>query len=290
MKPKVGFMGLGIMGSAMAGNLHQAGYPLMVYNRTAATAESWAAQGVGVASTPKSLAHATDILILMVTGPEAIENLLWGVGGAVPALNNSKILINMSSVLPRFTRELAQRLAPTGVRFLDAPVSGTKKPAEERTITILAGGDPDLVTEVEPVFLSMGKKVVRCGEVGQGSMMKMFINLLLGVMMEGFAEALNFGRLGGLEFEAMLETVFSGAMNNPMFQVKAPLLQEKQYPPAFPLKHLAKDCKFIVDTAYDLGAPVPVGQTLLHLYRMGWAKGWGDEDISAIARVLEEMA
>ena len=137
MKPKVGFMGLGIMGSAMAANVHRAGYPLMVYNRTAAQAETWATQGVGVASSPNSLAQATDVLILMVTGPEAIENLLWGEGGAAPALNNSKILINMSSVSPRFTRELAQRLAPTGVRFLDAPVSGTKKPAEERTILIL---------------------------------------------------------------------------------------------------------------------------------------------------------
>ena len=289
MKPKVGFMGLGIMGSAMAANVHRAGFPLMVFNRTAAKAETWAKEGVGVASSPNTLAHATDILILMVTGPEAIENLLWGEGGAFSALNNKKTLINMSSVSPRFTQELAQRLAPTGVRFLDAPVSGTKKPAEEGTILILAGGDPALVAEVEPVLLAMGKKVVRCGEVGQGSMMKMFVNLLLGVMMEGFAEALNFGRLGGLEFEAMLDTVFSGAMNNPMFQVKAPLIKEKHYPPAFPMKHLAKDCKFIVDTAYDLGAPVPVGQILLHLYRVGWAKGWGDEDMSAIARVLEEM-
>jgi 3-hydroxyisobutyrate dehydrogenase-like beta-hydroxyacid dehydrogenase len=290
MQPKVGFMGLGIMGTAMAANVHRAGYPLMVYNRTPAKAETWAEQGVGVASTPNSLAHATDVIILMVTGPEAIENLLWGEGGAAPALNHEKTLISMSSVSPRFTRELAQRLAPTGVRFIEAPVSGTKKPAEDATLIILAGGDAAQVTEMEPLLLTMGKKVVRCGEVGQGSMMKMFVNLLLGVMMEGFAEALNFGRLGGLDFEAMLDTVFAGAMNSPMFQVKAPLLRDKHYPPSFPLKHLAKDCKFIVDTAYELGAPVPVGQILLHLYRVGWAKGWGDEDISAIARVLEEMA
>jgi 3-hydroxyisobutyrate dehydrogenase-like beta-hydroxyacid dehydrogenase len=123
-----------------------------------------------------------------------------------------------------------------------------------------------------------------------GSMMKMFINLLLGVMMEGFAEALNFGRLGGLDFDAMLEAVFSGAMNAPMFQAKGPLLKDRNYPAAFPLKHLAKDCKFIVDTAYELGAPVPAAHTLLHLYRSGWARGWGDEDIAAIARVLEHLS
>jgi 3-hydroxyisobutyrate dehydrogenase-like beta-hydroxyacid dehydrogenase len=121
-------------------------------------------------------------------------------------------------------------------------------------------------------------------------MMKMFINLLLGVMMEGLAEALNFGKLGGLDFEAMLDVVFSGAMNAPMFQVKAANLREENYPPAFPLKHLAKDAKFLVDTAYELGAPVPAGQMLLHLYRLGVARGWGDEDISAIARVLEHLS
>jgi 3-hydroxyisobutyrate dehydrogenase-like beta-hydroxyacid dehydrogenase len=121
-------------------------------------------------------------------------------------------------------------------------------------------------------------------------MMKMFINLLLGVMMAGFAECLNFGRLGGLDFEAMLDTVSSGAMNAPMFQVKAANLREKHYPAAFPLKHLAKDAKFVVDTAYESGAPVPLGQMLLHLYRLGVARGWGDEDISAIARVMEHLS
>ncbi len=147
-----------------------------------------------------------------------------------------------------------------------------------------------MLKELEPVFLAMGKKVIYCGDVGQGSMMKMFINLLIGVMMEGFAEILNFGRLGGLSMEAMLETVFSGAMNSPIFQVKAANMQKKEYPAAFPLKHLTKDLKFLVDTAYDLKAPVPAAQTLLHLFEVGVARGWGDEDISAIARVLEHMS
>jgi 3-hydroxyisobutyrate dehydrogenase-like beta-hydroxyacid dehydrogenase len=120
-------------------------------------------------------------------------------------------------------------------------------------------------------------------------MMKMCINLLLGLMMEGFAEVLNFGKLGGLSLEAILDTVFSGPLNCGMFQVKAANLQNNAYPPAFPLKHMTKDAKFIVDTAFELGAPVPVAQTLLHLYRTGVAQGWGDEDVSAIARVLEHL-
>jgi 3-hydroxyisobutyrate dehydrogenase-like beta-hydroxyacid dehydrogenase len=283
-------MGLGIMGQAMAANILKAGYPLTVFNRTATRAEALARQGAAVAPTPKALAQAAEVSIAMVTGPEALYNLLWGPEGAAEALEPGKVLINMSSVSPSFTKEMAVQVAASGAVFIDAPVSGTKKPAEEGALVILAGGKEEKIRKLEPLLLTMGKKVIYCGRVGQGSMMKMFINLLLGVMMEGFAEALNFGRLGGLDFDAMLETVASGAMNSPMFQVKAANLKARHYPPAFPLKHLAKDCKFVVDTAFELGAPVPVGQTLLHLYRSGWAQGWGDEDISAIARVLEDLS
>jgi 3-hydroxyisobutyrate dehydrogenase-like beta-hydroxyacid dehydrogenase len=290
MKAKVGFMGLGIMGTAMAANVLKAGYPLVVYNRSPEKAAPLARQGAEVAASPRALAQAADVIIVMVTGPEALHDLLWGPQGAAGALNHSKVFINMSSVSPAYTRELARELAPTGAAFIDAPVSGTKKPAEEGTLVILAGGEADRVQAQEPLLLTMSKRVIYCGPAGQGSMMKMCINLLLGLMMEGFAEALNLGRMGGLDFEAMLDTVFAGAMNCPMFQAKAPLLKEKSYPPAFPLKHLAKDCKFVVDTAYELGAPVPGGHLLLHLYRTGWAQGWGDQDISAIAKVLEHLS
>ncbi len=290
MKQKIGFMGLGIMGTPMAGNLLRAGYPVMVYNRSPEKAEPLVKQGAGLASNPEALAKAAEVVIAMVTGPEALDHLLWGANGAGKALNANKIFINMSSVSPSYTRELAAQLAPTGVMFIDAPVSGTKKPAEDAALVILAGGPQDKVKELEPLLLAMGKKVVYCGPAGQGSMMKMFINLLLAIMMGGFAEVLNFGRLGGLELEAMLDTVYSGAMNSPMFQVKAANMREKNYPPAFPFKHLAKDLKFLVDTAYELKAPVPLGQILLHLYNAGVAQGWGDEDISAIARVLEGLS
>ena len=289
MKAKVGFMGLGIMGAPMAANILKAGYPLTVYNRTAAKAEPLAKLGANVAPTPKALAQESDLIIAMVTGPEALDELLFGPEGAAAAFGPEQVFINMSSVSPSFTLELAKQLAPTAIRFVDAPVSGTKKPAVDAQLVILAGGNRQRVQELEPLFLTMGKKVIYSGRTGQGSMMKMFINLLLGLMMEGFAEALNFGRLGGLDLEAMLEVVASGAMNAPMFQVKAPNLRDKSYPPAFPLKHLCKDAKFILDTAYELGAPVPAGQMLLHLYRLGVARGWGDEDISAIMRVMEYL-
>jgi 3-hydroxyisobutyrate dehydrogenase-like beta-hydroxyacid dehydrogenase len=290
MRPKIGFMGLGIMGSAMAGNLLKAGYSVTVYNRSQPKAEPLVRQGARAAAHPRVLAEDAEVIIAMVTGPEALDEILWGSDGVAEALTVDKVFINMSTVSPRYTRDLALEVEPLGATFIDAPVSGTKQPAEQGTLVILAGGPGEKVKELEPVFLAMGKKVIYCGEVGQGSMMKMSINLLIGVMMEGFAEILNFGRLGGLSLEAMLETVFSGAVNSPMFQVKAANMEKKEYPAAFPLKHLTKDLKFLVDTAYDLQAPVPAAQTLLHLFQVGVARGWGDEDISAIARVLEHMS
>jgi len=278
------------MGTPMAANLLKAGYPVMVFNRTPEKAQPLVRLGAGLASHPKALARAADVLIAMVTGPEALGDLLWGPDGAGGALNHQKVFVNMSSVSPRFTRELAGQLEPTGVSFIDAPVSGTKKPAEEGTLLILAGGPPAKVQELEPLLLAMGKKVIYCGVAGQGSMMKMAINLLLGLMMTGFAEVLNFAALGGLSREAVLDTVFSGPLNCGLFQLKAANLQNNIHPAAFPLKHMTKDAKFIVDTAFELGAPAPVAQTILHLFRVGVAQGWGDEDISAIARVMAHLS
>ncbi len=286
MKPKIGFMGLGIMGGAMAANIHRAGFPLMVYNRSADKTRKFAGLGVGVASSPKSLAHATDVIILMVTGPEAIDSLLFGPDGAAASLNDRKILINMSSVSPAYTRSLAQKLAPTGAAFVDAPVSGTKKPAEEGTLLILAGGDQEKVREVTPILEAMGKKVIYCGEAGQGSMMKMTINLLLGLMMAGFSEAVHYGLAGGLSLEAVLDVVLSGPLSCGLYQMKSQMLRDNDFPAQFPLKHMAKDAKFIIDTAYETGAPALLGHLLLPLYRLGVSRGLGDQDFAAVAKVM----
>lgn len=289
MKSKVGFMGLGIMGTAMAGNVARAGYPLSVYNRDPKKAAVFKNAEVKVASSPKALAEENDVLIAMVTGPEALDNLLWGIGGAGTALNRNKAFINMSTVSPRFTKELNEKLAPTGVVFIDAPVSGSKKPAMDGSLVILAGGRKEDVDAHTPLLETMGKKVVYCGEVGQGSMMKMTNNLLLGAMMEGLCEALNFGKLAGLEVDTVLDALLNGPLGSPIFQMKAKGLKNGDFSPAFPLKHMTKDLKFLVDTAYETGAPIPVGQMLLHLFRTGVGQQWGDLDVSAILKVLEYL-
>jgi 3-hydroxyisobutyrate dehydrogenase-like beta-hydroxyacid dehydrogenase len=289
MKKKVGFLGLGIMGYAMAVNVAKAGYQVTVYNRTPKDLGQLKDAGLEAASSPKVLAEKSDIIIAMVTGPEALDQLLWGENGAAQAFNREKIFVNMSTVSPMFTKSLAEKLAASGVGFIDAPVSGSKKPAEDATLLILAGGPKDMVDALSPLFKTMGKKVIYCGEAGQGSMMKMANNLLLGMMIEGLAETLLFGRKGGLAFDALVDVILSGPLNCGIFQMKIPMLNESCYDPSFPLKHATKDLKFLMETASDMGVMLPAGQTMLNLFRIGVAKDWGDLDICAILKVLENI-
>jgi 3-hydroxyisobutyrate dehydrogenase-like beta-hydroxyacid dehydrogenase len=289
MQPKIGFLGLGIMGTAMAGNILKAGYPLLVYNRTAAKAKDLVAAGATLVPTPLALAEGVNVIIAMVTGPEALDELLWGENGAASGFTTDKTFINMSSVQPHYTRDLAAELAPLGVVFIDAPVSGTKKPAQEGTLLILAGGEQDKIDALAPIFAVLGKKVIYCGPVGQGSMMKMTINLLLGVMMAGLAESLNFGLKNGLDQEAVLDVVFSGPLNCGLFQMKADMLRTRTFPPNFPLKHMTKDLKFFTDTAYDSGAPAPAAHAILQLFHSGVGFQLGDEDFAAVFQVLQHM-
>jgi len=289
MKLRIGFLGTGIMGTAMAANLLKAGYPLQVYNRTAGKAAPLVAAGAALASTPLSLAENSDVIIAMVTGPEALDNLLWTEAGAAGGFAPGKTFINMSSVPPHYTLNLAEELAPLGVTFLDAPVSGTKKPAEEGKLVILAAGDRDRIAALAPVFNVLGQKVVYCGPVGQGSMMKMAINLLLGIMMAGLAESLNFAVNNRLDREALLEVITSGALNCGLFQMKAEMLGTGEFPANFPLKHMTKDLKFIIDTAYESGTPVPAAHAVLQLFRTGVGLRLGDEDFAAVLKVLEHL-
>ena len=285
MATRVAFFGLGIMGQGMAANLLKAGFPLVVYNRSAEKGEPLKKEGAKLADSPRAAAEQADIAVACVTGPEAVEALLFGEDGAAEALKG-KSFVNMSTVSPQYTEELDRKLRARKITLIDAPVSGSKKPAEEGTLVILAGGPKEAVDQADPLFQAMGKKVVYCGDCGKGTVMKMSINLLLGVMMEGFAEMVNFGVKGGLDKETLLQAVTAGPLGCGLFQLKEPMLRDEQYPTQFPLKHMTKDLKFAIDTAHESGAASPAAHMAYQLYREGINQSWGDEDFAAVARVL----
>lgn len=289
-KPRIGFMGMGIMGQAMAQNLLRHKFPLGVYNRTAARCAILAELGARAAPSPRALAEASDVLIAMVSGPEAVYALLTGENGCARALDETKTFVNMGTVSPAYARELARAIEPLGATYVDAPVSGSKKPAEEGRLVILAGGDPGRIKALEPVFLAMGKAVVRCGGVGQGSMMKMAVNLLLGAMMLGLAEAAALARGGGLSLEALFAVLAAGPMQCGLFGLKEPMLKRRRYPAQFPLRHMRKDLRAVVDTAQDVGAYAPLAHAALNAFGAAASRGLGDADFAAVAELVRSLS
>ena len=287
MEKKVGFIGLGIMGLPMARNLMSGGYGLTVYNRTANRSADMEEAGATIAESPLAVGRDAETVILMLTGPEAIDTLVWGENGLLTESSRCRIVVNMSTVSPAYTREFAHKLAKKGVTLVDAPVSGSKKPAEDGTLVILSAGPKDAVAELEPMLLKMSKKVVYCGDVGAGSDMKMFINLLLCAMLSGLSESLTLGEKCGLSKEAMVETVLAGPLGCGLFTMKADMFKTGEYPVQFPFKHMYKDLNFILATANEKGMEARIGETLKNLYSEGMDKGFGDLDFAAIKKVIE---
>ena len=282
---KIGFIGMGIMGKPMALNVLAGGFQVMAYNRTAAKVKPLEDSGAKRAGTPAEVGQWADDVILMLTGPDAIDAVLEGEDGLFGRLGPGKTVINMSTVPPSYSRSLGQRIANTGAGFIDAPVSGSKVQAEQGILVILAGGDENEIQAREKLFGCIGKQVVHCGQVGDGSTMKMVINLLLAVMMAGFSEAIAMGERCGLETEAILEAVLSGAMACPLFKIKGEMAKEGKFPPQFPLKHMEKDLGFILHTAEECGIPIPVGREVWKRFNAAMQKGFGDQDFAAVKQI-----
>jgi len=289
MNQKIGFVGMGIMGQPMAANIRNAGYEIMVYNRTKEKTVPLAEAGALVADTPAGMIDWSDIVIFMLTGPEALDAMIYGENGILSAQGANKVVINMSTVSPAYTRTLANCLQSEGFFFIDAPVSGSKKPAIEGSLIILAGGRKELVKKLEPLFLTMGQKVVYCGDIGQGSAMKMTINLLLAVMMEGLCESLNMAQQLKLETDLVLDTILAGPLSCGLFRLKNEMLQQNDFPVQFPLKHMAKDLRFVLQSADEAGAAIPAGHAVFQIYRQGIGFGNGDLDFAAVKKTLEAL-
>jgi len=284
---KVGFMGLGIMGQGMAPNVAAGGFETRVYNRTSQRAAALARQGLQAADSPAALAAWADVLLLMVTGPEAVDALLFGEQGAAESLGEGKTVVNMSTVPPAYSAQLARRVEAGGASFAEAPVLGSKKPAAEGTLTILAGAAPALVDALEPLLLCMGRTVVRCGAPPAASMMKLSMNLLLGAQMAALCETLHFAEKGGLARDAVLDVVMAGPLANAFYGVKEAMLRSGEYPPQFPLRHMLKDVGFAEETAREQGATAPLAGTLHRLYAKAEEQGLGDEDFAAVGKAYQ---
>ncbi|MCU4799580.1 NAD(P)-dependent oxidoreductase [Halobacteria archaeon HArc-gm2] len=284
----VGFVGLGAMGAPMAWNLADAGFDLTVYNRTTERERPFAEAGVSVADSPKHLTERVEVVCLIVSDGDAVAEVLDRDLGILAGVDEETTVVQMSTIGHDETEAAANAVTDRGGRFVDCPVSGTVGPAEEGTLVGLAGGDEDDVESVRPVLEAMCDPVVSCGDVGQGTNMKLFINLLLGDAMSAFAEALTFGANRDLSVEDMLTVVENGALDSPLFSAKGEQIAAGDFAPRFPADYQFKDLNLALDAAGEDGVPMGVTAAARELFSAARGRGHGGEDMAAVVKHLEE--
>lgn len=284
---KIGFVGLGIMGSAMASNLLKAGFKVTVWNRSADKYSPLVALGATVATSPRAVAEISDVVIAMMATPAAVLSVRDGAEGIIAGLPSGSGYVDMSTVDTDTSLESYRLAHEKGALFLEAPVAGSRKPAEDATLTIMAAGDRKLYDSSLPVLEKMGKKLLFLGETGKASRMKLANNLVMCGMLTALCEGISLAAGSGLDTAQLLEVLDSGAVANPMFRLKGPqIAANKEFPTAFPLKHMQKDLRLALQLAEEVGQPLFVTATINELYKKALAENHGDADFAAISRII----
>ena len=286
---KIGFIGLGIMGGAMAANLVKAGYKVTVWNRTVDKCTPLKAAGAIVAASPCDVTEAADIIFAMMATPAAVEAVRHGDKGIVAGLRPGKGYIDMSTVDAATSQESARLAHEMGAQFLEAPVAGSRKPAEEATLTIMAAGDRELYDTSLVIMEKMGKKILYLGDVGNASRMKLANNLVMACMLTALSEGMALATKSGLDTAQLLEVLDSGALSNPMFRLKgSQIAANEEFPTAFPLKHMQKDLRLALRLADEVGQPLFTTATVNELFKTALTQNLGDFDFAAVSRVIRK--
>lgn len=283
---QIGFIGLGIMGSRMAANLLGAGHSVTVHNRTASKAAPLEAQGAAVAGTAAEAAQEADVVVTVVADPPAVRDVALGEAGFLPAMRAGALWLDCSTVDPACVRDMARAAEARDVRFVDAPVAGSKVPAERGELLFLAGGAVDDIAEAGPLFEAMGKRTIHAGPVGAGAALKLCNNLMLGAAMLAFCEAIAAGRAMGLDLDVLLEALTTSPVSAPFLALKTHKLRAADWSVEFPLKHQHKDLHLLLESAYAAGLPLPLAAAVKERYGDARAAGHADEDFSAVYEVV----
>jgi 3-hydroxyisobutyrate dehydrogenase-like beta-hydroxyacid dehydrogenase len=287
MTMKIGFIGLGIMGSRMAANLQKGGHSLVVYNRTHEKAEQLLSQGATWADSPAALATQAETIFTMLAHPEAVWEAALGKDGFLSDLEPGRLWVDCSTVNPSFSREMAEQARARGIRFLDAPVTGSKGQAALGQLVFWVGGEPADLEACRPFLGCMGNRIVHAGRQGMGASLKMVMNQLLGTMMAAFAEGLVLGKSLGLPPEVLFEAILGGPAAAPFLAAKRERIQNGEFGDAdFPLRWLQKDLHLASVSAYEAGVSMPLTNVAKEIYRFAIREGDGDKDFSAIYHYL----
>ncbi|PSR94994.1 Glyoxylate/succinic semialdehyde reductase [Actinidia chinensis var. chinensis] len=287
MGEEIGFLGLGIMGKAMSMNLIRHGFKVTVWNRTLSRCDELVEHGASVAETPAAVVKKCKYTIAMLSDPSAALSVVFDKGGVLEQMCSGKGYVDMSTVDSDTSSKISEAITSKGGCFLEAPVSGSKKPAEDGQLVILAAGEKKLFEEALPAFDVMGKKSFFLGQVGNGAKMKLVVNMIMGSMMNAFSEGLILADKSGLNTQTLLDVLDLGGIANPMFKMKGPTMIQKSYSPAFPLKHQQKDMRLALALGDENAVSMPVAAAANEAFKKARSMGLGDLDFSAVYEAVK---
>ncbi|MBI2687831.1 MAG: NAD(P)-dependent oxidoreductase [Acidobacteria bacterium] len=289
---KLGFLGLGIMGYPMARHLLEAGHNVALWSHTAAKAGELAAKfpGLGKAcETPKEVAADSDVIVLIVGDTAMSERVVFGPNGLMDAAKSGTVIVDASTVACSYSKSAAERCAAKGIEYLDAPCTGSKPGAESGNLTFMIGGKKDVFEQIKPLLEPMGKRLYYCGGPGLGMHAKLTQNLILSNLLQAFNEGLVLSTKAGVDPELMLDILDNSAAKSGLIAFKAPYVFRRDFSTNFSVKWMHKDIGLMLDSARDVGVPLPLTSLTHQMFQAAIATGHGDEDICSTIKVLEGM-
>lgn len=286
----IGFIGLGRMGHPMALNLIRAGYAVTVYNRTPDKTARLAEAGASVAGSPGEVAQSSEVIITMLSDSAALQAVVLGPEGLLTSLQPEAVLIDMSTVDPQVSRQVAAAVRGQGAYMLDAPVSGSTGLAEAGTLSIMVGGDEAVHQRVRNILLAMGSRTTHVGPNGAAAAMKLAVNIVIGVTMQVLAESVVLAEQSGIARATAIEVLTNSAVASPFLKYKAAQLLEPLGPAAFTATLMQKDFTLALDMARTVGVPLPTTAAANEIMTMARGLGYGDHDFAAVTHVIKHLS
>lgn len=288
---KLGFLGLGIMGYPMARNLLQAGHEVALWSHTSAKAKQLAESHKGLyCDTPSQVAENADCVFLCVGNTEMAERVIVGPDGIIEGAKPGSVVADASTINPSASRKIGESLAAKGVDFLDVPCTGSRPGAEGGTLTFMIGGDQAVFERVRPFFEPMGTRLYYCGGPGMGLHAKLTQNLILSNILQAFNEGMVLAVKAGVEPELMLNILENSAAKSGLIAYKAPFVFRRDFSPNFPLKWMHKDIGLMLESAEELGVPLPLTALTRQMFQAAISTGHGEQDFCASIQVMESLA
>ncbi|MFD0677518.1 MULTISPECIES: 2-hydroxy-3-oxopropionate reductase [unclassified Paenibacillus] len=286
---KVGFIGLGVMGKPMSKNLIKAGYELIVLDKNKYASELIAA-GAASASTPKAVAEWADVVITMLPDSHQVREAIIGPDGIMEGAKPGTVVIDMSSIAPLVSQEVATKLAEKGIDMLDAPVSGGEPKAIEGTLSVMAGGKKDVFNRCYPVMKAMAASVVLTGDIGAGNVTKLANQIIVAINIAAMSEAFVLASKAGVEPELVYQAIRGGLAGSTVLDAKAYMIMDRKFDPGFRINLHIKDLSNVLETSREVGVSLPLTAAVIEMMQALKADGMGDDDHSSLIRYYEKMA